>query len=395
MTMGSLWITEVNALVWLVATQFGLYALAWAICGWLVPEERRATLYWCAFSACAAAGMVLASLRDDQRGWWPYVGSTLVFYAAFINLWRGGASFMRLPQRNLLQGLLLAPLVLALVYAGPGAERAPLRVFVSYLGMGLLVCLLHAHLFGPLKQQFGRRAGLVLIIPASLTAAMVGARAVQQLLQPDVALEMHRQGADNTGMLIGYLIGTATFNFAFLGLLIIRLVGRLRELTQRDPLTGLYNRRAFDQELARQQRQGAGRQTGLALLLADLDHFKRVNDTHGHVVGDQMLQHVARLLRAGARSTDTVARLGGEEFAIVMADTGPEAAALAAERLRALLAATPLEIDGASVPITVSIGLAVGHLREGGATPLLRRADAALYRAKAGGRDQVCLAEAA
>lgn len=395
--MGSLWITEVNALVWLVATQFGLYAVAWAICGWLVPEERRSTLYWCAFCASAAVGMVLASLRDEQRGWWPYVGSTLFFYAAFVTLWRGGAAFVRLPQRNLLQAVVVSALVLALVYAGPGVERAPLRVFVSYAGLALLTGLLHLHMHGPLRAQFGRRAAWGLSVPAALTVAMYLARATQQVLQPDVALEMHRQGVDNTGMLIGYLVGTAMFNFAFLGLIIIRLVGRLRELTQRDPLTGLYNRRAFDQELTRQQRQqrpDGERQTGLALLLADLDHFKRVNDTHGHVVGDQMLVHVARLLREGARSTDTVARLGGEEFAIVMADTTPESAAVAAERLRALLAATPLQIEGSSVPITVSIGLAVGALGETGATPLLRRADAALYRAKAGGRDRVCLADA-
>mgnify|MGYP002784713389 CR=1 FL=1 len=158
---------------------------------------------------------------------------------------------------------------------------------------------------------------------------------------------------------------------------------RLVELARTDPLTGLANRRAFDErlaaELARARREGSP----LSLALVDLDRFKRVNDVHGHAVGDEVLREVARRLRDVARATDVVARLGGEELAWLLPGTGLDAAMEAAERLRAGIRGTPVGRAGRQ---TASIGIAEAAP---GDLPgdLLRRADGALYRAKDGGRD--------
>lgn len=158
-----------------------------------------------------------------------------------------------------------------------------------------------------------------------------------------------------------------------------------------DYLTGLRSRRFFDQqlemELKRAQRQGRK----LALLMIDIDHFKRLNDTFGHHAGDQALREVAFLLMQGMREADTPARYGGEEFAIILPGTSEDGARLAAERLRRSVEHAPFALGGgpSSVQITISAGVAVFGQGARTKTELVERADAALYAAKRAGRNRV------
>jgi diguanylate cyclase (GGDEF)-like protein/PAS domain S-box-containing protein len=155
-----------------------------------------------------------------------------------------------------------------------------------------------------------------------------------------------------------------------------------------DPLTGLANRRTFtgalESEIARARRTGSP----LGVVALDVDHFKRVNDEHGHDVGDDLLRALADRLRAVVRSSDTIARLGGEEFAWLLPGAGPDEALAAAERLRRDVAEVPLGNLGR---VTISAGAAALRADEGGAG-LLRRADEALYAAKRAGRNHAILA---
>jgi len=161
-----------------------------------------------------------------------------------------------------------------------------------------------------------------------------------------------------------------------------QLLHEIERLAASDPLTGLPNRRMFDatldRELARCRRNG----TPLALALADVDHFKSVNDQHGHQVGDEVLRELSAALRGAVRQEDVVARYGGEEFVVLLPDADEAAALLVAERLRAAAG------DVRRVPTTISIGVAVLDPGAGGAG-LVARADTALYKAKAAGRDRV------
>lgn len=164
----------------------------------------------------------------------------------------------------------------------------------------------------------------------------------------------------------------------------------LEKLALTDALTGLANRRAFrealESELARVARHGRP----ASLLFLDLDHFKAVNDTHGHAVGDEVLEGFSVVLKRACRRGDLAARVGGEEFALLLPATGRAPAALVAERVRRVVEFRPLG-RAVPVPVTVSIGV-VGteDLSEGAsADELLRRADAALYRAKDEGRNRV------
>ena len=162
----------------------------------------------------------------------------------------------------------------------------------------------------------------------------------------------------------------------------------LRHLADADPLTGVFNRRAFltllDKGLSRAQRT----QAPLAVLVVDLDHFKKINDTWGHQCGDDALRHFVQLAQQCLRREDVMGRQGGEEFAIFLPSTDGTAAAKVAERLRAQVQAQPLEIDRRSMRLAVSIGVTLSTGDES-AEAVMQRADEAMYLAKKRGRNRV------
>lgn len=157
-----------------------------------------------------------------------------------------------------------------------------------------------------------------------------------------------------------------------------------------DALTGLKNRRSFDEELHRQFAQRQRQGTVFSLLLIDLDHFKQVNDTHGHPAGDSVLQTVAQLLTKTLREMDLVYRYGGDEFAVICPGSRLREAATAAERIRQAVETTPVQLNDEALSLKLSVGVAeVGGLEI--ADGLLQRADEALYAAKHAGRNRVRL----
>jgi diguanylate cyclase (GGDEF)-like protein len=164
----------------------------------------------------------------------------------------------------------------------------------------------------------------------------------------------------------------------------------LETLAERDTLTGLYNRRKF-MELATQELGRAARMpSDICVLMVDLDFFKQINDQYGHPVGDQVLQQVAARLLAGVRSTDTVARMGGEEFIVLMPNTQRDGALALAEKLRLALRERPLQLAERTVPITASFGVSgLNPQQRASMEALYAAADQALYVAKKHGRDRV------
>jgi diguanylate cyclase (GGDEF)-like protein/PAS domain S-box-containing protein len=173
-----------------------------------------------------------------------------------------------------------------------------------------------------------------------------------------------------------------------------RLEHELQALAATDSLTGLPNRRSFmtrlEEEYARLRRFDTQQ---VAVLMLDLDYFKRINDTYGHAAGDEVLRQVATLIREEPRRVDLCARLGGEEFAMILAGASPDAAREFAERLRRKIAAAAIVFEGKALAVTVSIGVAAMRPGDESADVALFRADAALYRAKDAGRNQVRLAD--
>ena len=162
-----------------------------------------------------------------------------------------------------------------------------------------------------------------------------------------------------------------------------------REMAYRDALTGLYNRRHVNERLPVLLDDALLRQEPISVAILDLDHFKRVNDTLSHSVGDTVLQHIAHLLQQETTGSTVAARLGGEEFVLIMPGVGPQEAAERCERLRLQIRAHPWEPVTGSLPVTTSIGVATAERGQGTASALLSTADEQLYAAKRAGRDRV------
>lgn len=163
---------------------------------------------------------------------------------------------------------------------------------------------------------------------------------------------------------------------------------RAKERSMRDPLTGVGNRTALHQTVNRELELAKRYRRDLCLMLIDIDHFKKINDTVGHSVGDEVLKHLVEMIAGSLRQVDEIFRYGGEEFVVILSNTQRDCAGIVGERIRRSVAAEPLELDGGPVSLTVSIGYS--SWREGDTEKeLFDRADGALYRAKHAGRNRV------
>ncbi len=171
----------------------------------------------------------------------------------------------------------------------------------------------------------------------------------------------------------------------------LALLNRLNaEMALKDPLTGLFNRRHFDEQIRMELRRAQREGTFVSLIIADIDHFKQVNDSFGHPAGDFVLRDVASRFKAAVRDVDIVCRYGGEEFAAILPACPLDEAARVAERVRLRVAANPAAVDSVTrVPVTISLGVSAFPKPIDNGLELVRFADAALYRAKNAGRNRV------
>lgn len=235
------------------------------------------------------------------------------------------------------------------------------------------------------EDRLPSRYGLVATY--SIMGLSFGARVIQGvfffdgipfLFPHDTMLELH--------LLVALLVTAGTGAF-ILSIAYERSATSLREAAMRDPLTGLYNRRAFEEHI---RRYLAGREPEpFSLVLFDIDHFKSINDRYGHLAGDAALRACARICAASLRRSDTVARIGGEEFAALLPRTGPDEAYEIADRVRQAVAGSTIACGEGSVKVTVSAGLCHGVIGDCSFDKLMREADEHLYQAKTDGRDRV------
>ena len=167
----------------------------------------------------------------------------------------------------------------------------------------------------------------------------------------------------------------------------------LKRLATTDPLTGAFNRRHFMELMLREQRRAERYDAVYSVLMIDIDHFKRVNDTYGHQVGDQAIQAMSAACQKALRPTDLLARYGGEEFIITLTHTDQPGAAKVAERLREAVSEIELQTEQGILKFTISIGVST-FFKRSLLEEIIGRADQALYQAKTSGRNRVCLAPA-
>lgn len=175
---------------------------------------------------------------------------------------------------------------------------------------------------------------------------------------------------------------------------LLKLSNELRTASITDPLTGAYNRRFFMESITNLASAARRHNTALSIIVIDADHFKQVNDVHGHPAGDKVLQRISAIANETLREEDVFARLGGEEFIAALPNTDAATAQVVAERLRKVIMTYPIEVDGAIIRITVSIGISQHRNDEPVIDKAIKRADEALYAAKKQGRNQVVVCQA-
>ena len=156
-----------------------------------------------------------------------------------------------------------------------------------------------------------------------------------------------------------------------------------------DGLTQVFNRRYFTETLEKELARSLRYQHRFSIVLFDLDHFKKINDTHGHPAGDAVLRKVAQLVKKNLRTNDVMARIGGEEFALLLPEVGLEGALALAEKVRKLVESERFSFELTAIPVTISLGAAEWIAEIRGVNELLKKADSRLYEAKAAGRNTV------
>lgn len=361
----------------------GAAAFAFVL-GEFPAEQRPHVRAWAIGLALLGLGWALLAGRGVLPAGLVLFASHLALAAALLLLLRALRGFFGLaPWRAHHAALLLAQALVSAVFTW-GIDSVHLRMLLG--GALLAVVLLEACSVllrrGERPLARGHRLLLGYLLALLATALWYGVMvllALGQPLEPLLRMPSHQ---------IAHVLAAAlplVGSIGFLLLLHHRLARRLLAQAAEEALTGLSNLRGFEHAAAARWAHGEA----LALLAVDADHFKRINDAHGHAVGDAVLRWLGGLLTETARQHDVVARLGGEAFVLLLPNSTPEQALAAAERLRERIAQRPFDEDGVRLRVTVSIGIATRRDDDTAIDDLLRRADRALHAAKAAGRNRV------
>lgn len=343
----------------------------------------------------------------DRHYWGLLVASNLVFAVAFVifsHQINGTPEALLLPNGLLVLGLGLRWRAVRTFFGHPSSSTwfiALSLVMVTalllsdILGNGLVFGLTNAIIAAQIvaimtslvseRERLPSRWGLVFAygaVAASSALRIVQGlfldRGMDSLLPADIYLDLN---------LIAAAIHISASGAFSLSIAYERSVAGLREIALRDPLTGLYNRWSIQvlPEIVKHQ----GGQKDATLVLLDIDHFKCVNDTYGHATGDEAIKRCAQLIRAAFRSDDFIARIGGEEFVVLLPGKNVRYAYRLAEKLRRAMESAPLVFQGKSIKLTASFGISHGILDSRSFPRLLEKADMCLYRAKAAGRNRI------
>lgn len=357
----------------------------------LPSEMRPSSRSWYFGSLLQAASYVCYGLQGVAPVAVSVVLANVLFILGLTGYWRSVRQFDGRPDRL----ALAMPAVLTLVYV---VFFTYVRDSISarFVGLSALCGLVFAWASLSLARIRGIRTGasrhLLLAVFASGSMYFF-ARMFYHLLPGVETTPLLQSGVRSSFDAIVAALLPIAGSSAFLVLCADRVRRSLEQLASTDHLTGLLSRRSVEAagEIAlRGSEEGVG---AMSVLLIDVDHFKRVNDTLGHASGDAVIRLIARIIKSRARAGDIVGRWGGEEFIVLCLGDPPQASMILAERIRESVASDPIAMKTGSIRMTVSIGVALRQAQTSQLQALVDQADAALYRAKQAGRNRVELAQ--
>jgi diguanylate cyclase (GGDEF)-like protein len=382
--MPSSWSATEIAFLMLAVIQ-AVFAVIWLLASWLVVSTRRAAAHWAGWAALSSITWVIVAARLDSP---PLVG-VLAGVIGVMSLQRGIRIFIDREPQHRLHIVLIAGVIVAW-WLGTNPAMRFSQAAINFGVLAWLYFEIARDLYLHARDRLRFAWPWLLALPTFLGCVAFGSRALRALFMPESVLtEMAADSALNLGSALSFVVLVLAFHATLAVLVVARLVTELRRLSRHDALTDLLNRRAMEETLEAHIQRSRRSGDAFVVMMLDLDHFKRINDQHGHAVGDLALKHVSALLLGAMRESDHLARFGGEEFVVLMSFTTLEQSQPVAERLRELVASNPLSYEGSAVSLSMSIGVAQWRGAHEDASHLLSRADGALFQAKVQGRNRV------
>jgi len=377
----------------MVSCQQAVLAFGWLAAAGLLPQTRRPMLWWAlhaGLSSLGLMGFVWASRQGDEI---PRAIANLCVLGAMIALQWGVRLFVRrAPAWRWHAATVLV--ALAVTWYGLEPAHGAVRIATISALLAALSFLTAWDMQLAARWKLDWRWRLLLSVPIVLVGLVFGARSLKALLDPGIAVTyMTANSALNAGSAVVYLVVALAFQLTLVALVVSQFVTELTEASRFDALTGTLNRRAIDEVLDAEVLRSRRLKEVFSVLMIDVDHFKDINDRHGHAAGDRGLQHLGTVFTTQMREIDCVGRYGGEEFVVLLPGTSMAEARRLADRLRERVEALPLRWQERPIGLTISVGLAQWQGDADDVAGLMARADAALYRAKQGGRNRVMASE--
>jgi len=381
--------------LWMVfVTNFLAVGLVWAYVTHSYPKFEMAR-YWTFAAGMAAAGAAVSMLRSETGPQTPLLLSAACLLMAGRFAVMGVARFYSEPIHWLPTALVVGLTTAGMAYFMLVRDDMPMRIVIYSVGQAVSIATILKLVWSRRDGRKNPGAGLAAFCSMLLLGIYV-ARSVCILLGIGGHVSIVSFNPLQAVLILFLIFLSMAWNFSFLLMAIDRLRNEVADLALLDDLTGVGNRRHLAQRLSEQCASSMRGGKPFALLVIDLDGFKGINDTHGHVAGDACLQHFTLMAQTRLRPGDMLARSGGDEFCVVLPNSSLQEGAMIARRILDVCRRDAEQCVGSDIPISVSIGVAQ-WTRDVGAFPdrLIAAADHALYDAKKGGRNGYAVYEAA
>ena len=381
--------------LWMVfVTNFLALSLVWAYVMHSYPKFDTAR-YWTCATVMAAVGAAISMFRGEIGVHFPVLLSAVCLLMACRFAVMGVARFYGEPFSWLTTALVVGLTITALAYYMFVRDDMPMRIAVFSLGQAISVATTLQLVWSRRDGRKNPGAGLTMLCGVIILGIYV-VRSVCALLGIGGDVSIVSFNPLQAALILFLIFLSMAWNFGFLLMAIDRLRNEVADLALLDDLTGVGNRRHLVQHLTEQCASSMRSGQPFALLVIDLDGFKGINDTHGHVAGDACLQHFTLMAQTRLRPGDMLARSGGDEFCVVLPNSTVKEGAMIARRIVDVCRQDAEQCAGSDIPILVSIGVAQ-WTKDVGSFPdrLIAAADHALYDAKKGGRNGYAVYEAA
>jgi diguanylate cyclase (GGDEF)-like protein len=388
----ALHLNATELLLLMIALNLAMFAIGWAVATLALTHNIVTLRCFLAFNMLLAVTLVLMALRGTVPTPLTRIAPNLLLLAAVAVLTRGVYAFWSAYLPNKRFYLPVAIAVVAIVWFGAVVPHDAARVGAVVLATVWLVGGLIWHTYAPTREEFGQSAAIAISATGALVFVVMCWRSTLVLLTNLPSNLNEESVGSEFGLYLVLLVVTAP-NLMYANFVAIRILRRSELAAQSDGLTGLLNHHTFMERADAHWALRHGQEITGAAIAIDLDYFKRINDEHGHIAGDEVLRSFAEILRGTFGKSHIVGRTGGEEFIVIHSPVAGQSVTRLVDRLmRRVARARWTARDTGEIRLTVSVGVALDLPTDLRPNDLLMRADQALYAAKAQGRNRVVYA---